>query len=280
MSPLVADAIRDHYKPQGPDDIVPAEPISIAVALAEKIDNLAAFWAIGKKPTGSSDPFALRRAALGIIEIIQKNGLRLSLKSIFQDHYATGMLPVVDTDPGVLVDELLAFLHDRFKVYLRDRGFKHDHVNSVLIGGDGAMADDFISVLKRLGALKEFLATEDGTNLLAGYKRAANILKAEQKKGPLPSEANVLPDDFSEPAETVLNDAINDALVKASSFLVEEEFGGAMAEFSAVRTPLDQFFEDVKVNDDDPAIRANRLSLLLRMRDAVRAIADFDQLEG
>ena len=252
--PSVAAAIEEHYKPQGPSDRVPADPVSIAVALADKLDMLAGFWAIDEKPTGSKDPFALRRAALGVIRIVVENGVRLPLS--------------VEPD-------LLAFFHDRLKVYLREKGARHDLIDAVITPG----SDDLLTVVRRVEALGTFLDTEDGTNLLAGTRRAANILAAEEKKGTAVAPA-VDPALLAEPAEERLFSAVSEVAGAAESAAGKEDFSAAMLALSTLREPVDRFFEDVLVNADDAAVRANRLALLSLIRAATGKVADFSRIAG
>ncbi|MBL8647272.1 MAG: glycine--tRNA ligase subunit beta [Sphingosinicella sp.] len=249
----VADAIRDHYKPVGQGDDVPTAPVTVAVALADKLDSLQQFFGIGETPTGSKDPFALRRSALGVIRLLTDNGLRYAI-------------------PPVLLD----FFADRLKVQQREAGVRHDLIDAVFaLGGE----DDLVRLLARVKALQAFIGTDDGTNLLAGYKRAANILKAEAKKGELPSAPDA-PTYTSEPAEAALIAALGVAAPKAEAAVAAEDFEGAMAALASLRAPIDGFFEDVTVNDSDPEKRAFRLALLVRVRDAVHRVADFSRIEG
>ena len=254
----VAVALEEHYRPQGPSDVVPTDPVSIAVALADKLDTLVGFWAIDEKPTGSKDPYALRRAALGVIRIIVENGIRLKLLAVANE----------DAD-------LLSFLHDRLKVYLRDKGARHDLIDAVISPAE----DDLLLITSRVAALGIFLDSEDGKNLLAGTKRAANILAAEEKKGTVVAEeAN--PDLFREDAERDLFTAINHAESEAAQAVALQDFAAAMQALSTLRAPVDTFFEAVMVNDDDAAIRANRLALLSRIRSATGQVADFSKIAG
>jgi glycyl-tRNA synthetase beta chain len=250
----IADAIRDHYRPQGPGDAVPTAPLSVAVALADKLDTLVGFFAIDEKPTGSKDPYALRRAALGVIRTILENRLRLSLGSLGAD--------------------LLDFFADRLKVALKDQGKRGDLVDAVFALGD----DDLVRIVSRVEALTTFLATEDGTNLLQGYKRAANILKAEEKKGPLPTGE---PSRVAEPAEEgALFDALAALGPKLDAALAAEDFTGAMTALAALRSPVDAFFVGVLVNSDVPAERENRLRLLQQVQSAMGRVADFSLVTG
>ena len=279
----VADAIRDHYKPQGPSDSVPAEPVSVAVALADKLDTLVGFWAIDEKPTGSKDPFALRRAALGVVRLISDNGARLRLgdacsKADFglaQHTAGKGFQGGSWEDFG---DDLVSFFADRLKQVLRDQGKRHDLIDAVFALGE----DDLVLIVKRVEALAAFLATEDGATLLAGYRRAANILKAEEKKGALPEGLTVDPALIAKgPAEEqALWKALGEAEAALEAPLKAEDFAGAMGVLSGLRGPVDAFFEAVMVNDSDAKVRENRLALLLAVRGALHKVADFSNIEG
>jgi glycyl-tRNA synthetase beta chain len=269
----VAAAIEDHYKPQGPSDRVPAEPVSIAVALADKLDTLVGFWAIDEKPTGSKDPYALRRAALGVIRILVENGLRLALRPTLAE--ALHGFALAEVAPADAIADLLSFFHDRLKVYLRDKGARHDLIDSVI----SPQEDDLLPIVSRVAALGIFLDTEDGKNLLAGTKRAANILAAEEKKGTAVAES-VEPTLFAEDAERALSDAVNHAARDAGQAIEAQDFSGAMRALSALREPVDSFFEQVLVNDEDAAVRANRLALLSRIREATGRVADFSKIAG
>ncbi|SCM75502.1 Glycine--tRNA ligase beta subunit [uncultured Pleomorphomonas sp.] len=255
----VAAAIEEHWKPQGPSDRVPAAPVSIAVALADKLDTLVGFWAIDEKPTGSKDPFALRRAALGVIRIILDNGVRLPLNA-----YSSK------------TPDLLNFFADRLKVQLREQGNRFDLVDAVFaLGGQ----DDLLLIVKRVEALGALLATDDGKNLLAGYKRAANILKAEEKKGTAVAAA-VDASLFKETEEKALAAAVDAAAKAAHEAVAAENFEGAMKALATLRAPVDAFFDKVLVNDADERVRANRLALLTVLRDACHQVADFSKIEG
>ncbi|WP_026782464.1 glycine--tRNA ligase subunit beta [Pleomorphomonas koreensis] len=255
----VAAAIEEHWKPQGPSDRVPAAPVSIAVALADKLDTLTGFWAIDEKPTGSKDPFALRRAALGVIRIILDNGVRLPLGAYAEK-----------------TPDLLNFFADRLKVQLREQGNRFDLVDAVFaLGGQ----DDLLLIVKRVEALGALLATDDGRNLLAGYKRAANILKAEEKKGTAVAAA-VDAALFREVEEKALAAAVETAATAARTAVAAEDFEGAMKALATLRAPVDAFFDKVLVNDADAAVRANRLALLTVLRDACHQVADFSKIEG
>lgn len=294
----IADAIRDHYKPQGPSDSVPAEPVSVAVALADKLDTLVGFWAIDEKPTGSKDPFALRRSALGVVRILLDNSIRLSVREICFQHLNVTGLPVTASGPTGLVgavkeiepsgvarnlnryvaSDLLSFFADRLKQVLRDQGKRHDLIDAVFALGE----DDLVLIVKRVEALGAFLETEDGATLLAGYRRAANILKAEEKKGALPEglavDAKLIANGPG--AEQALWAALSKALGALEAPLAAEDFAGAMSVLAQLRGPVDAFFEGVMVNDADPAIRANRLALLIGVRGALHEVADFSKIEG
>jgi glycyl-tRNA synthetase beta chain len=278
----IADAIRDHYKPAGADDAVPTAPISVAVALADKIDTLTAFWAIDKKPTGSSDPFALRRAALGVISITLHNKVRQNLFHIFLPNFKRLESVHRDSIGAHLTHDsnLVEFFHDRLKVYLREQGSRHDHVDAVLEGPGGDLQDDLVLIVAKLTALEAFLKTDDGANLAAAYKRAVNILKAEEKKGALPDNLTVDAGLLKEPQEKSFFAALCDAEAKVEKAVASENFEAAMTALAALRAPVDHFFDKVTVNADDAALRANRLALLMRLRAATAKVADFSKLEG
>ncbi|WP_192256641.1 glycine--tRNA ligase subunit beta [Mesorhizobium silamurunense] len=265
----VAAAAEEHYKPQGPSDRVPTDPVSVAVALADKLDTLTGFWAIDEKPTGSKDPFALRRAALGMVRILIENRIRLGLTSVFAKAFA-------DFANGTgQISDLLAFFHDRLKVYLRDQGARYDLIDAVIT----PQSDDLLQIVRRVEALGSLLDTEDGRNLLAGTKRAANILAAEEKKKTLVAET-VEPALFREDAEKKLFSAVNQAEKEAGKAIQKEDFSTAMLTLSVLREPVDSFFEGVLVNDEDQAVRANRLALLARIRAATDQVADFSKIVG
>jgi len=263
----VAHACEDHYKPKGPDDLVPAEPVSIAVALADKIDTLTGFWAIDEKPTGSKDPYALRRAALGVIRLVIDNKLRLPLKAVFQK-------AVKNFSAG---DDLLSFFADRLKVQLREQGARHDLVDAVFsLSGQ----DDLLMIVHRVEALGKFLDSDDGKNLLAGYKRATNIIRIEEKKDK--REYTGTPDSkkYQLPEEKALAGAIDVAKKEASAAVAKEDFAAAMRAMVKLRPRVDAFFDKVTVNVDDKALRENRLKLLNEIREATRSVADFSRIEG
>jgi glycyl-tRNA synthetase beta chain len=281
-SPEVAAACEDHYKPQGPSDRVPNAPVSIAVALADKLDTLVGFWAIDEKPTGSKDPYALRRAALGVIRLILENGLRLPLSRqfadiLFADEDFSGLST---TQKDEVLVSLRSFFIERLKVYLRDAKARHDLIDAVLASSE---YDDFTLFVRRVAALGAFLGTDEGANLLAGYRRAANILKAEEKKAPADAPRFVEPCDVSklvEPAEQALADRLASATPEAADAVLREDFEGAMRVLATLRAPVDTFFEDVTVNAPDPELRLNRLRLLSGFRDAVHKVADFARIGG
>lgn len=269
VEPAIADAIRDHYKPAGQGDDVPTAPVSVAVALADKLDTLICFFQADMPPTGSKDPFALRRQALGCISVVQSTGTRLSLRKLMQ--YFTDICRLSISDAG-WQPKLLDFFADRLKVQQREAGVRHDLIDAVFALGS---EDDLVRLLARVKALQAFVETEDGTNLLAGYKRAANILKAAEKDGigePASGEG--------EGAEALLAAALATALPTAKQAVADERFTDAMAALASLRGPVDAFFTDVMVNDPDPGIRARRLALLVRFRDAVHGVADFSKIEG
>jgi len=253
----VAAAIEDHYKPQGPSDRVPSDKVAITVALADKLDTLAGFWAIDEKPTGSKDPFALRRAALGVVRIILERSVRLPLLTVVKDA------------------DLLSFFHDRLKVYLRDLGARYDLIEAVLT----PESDDLLMVARRVEALTAFITGEDGKNLLAGTKRATQLLAAEEKKGTVVADG-VSEDLLKLDAEKALYVAIKTASADAAKAVAAEDFRSAMQALSTLRAPVDTFFNDVLVNDEDAAIRANRLALLKAIREATGTVADFSKITG
>ncbi|WP_037066934.1 glycine--tRNA ligase subunit beta [Allorhizobium undicola] len=361
----VAAAIEDHYKPQGPSDRLPEDKVAITVALADKLDTLVGFWAIDEKPTGSKDPFALRRAALGVVRILLEKGIRLELfnkaieaarkiyrsanaASLIKKAYLSDLAPYVlredhlaivfppgysspcterempnvdllvehvlsqtkpeddiyfktlgfieaggpvivefaenwdlsaDDEPSLkgipLVGDLLSFFHDRLKVYLRDQGARHDIIDAVLT----PEADDLLMVARRAEALTAFITSEDGKNLLAGTKRATQLLAVEEKKGTVVADA-VSPELFKLDAEKALYAAITEATKSAAEAVAGEDFRSAMQALSTLRAPVDRFFEDVLVNDEDAAIRANRLALLKAIREATGTVADFSRISG
>ena len=307
----VAEAIRDHYRPAGQGDQVPAAPVTVAVALADKLDSIAAFFGIGQKPTGSKDPFALRRAAIASIEIIVRNGLRLRLTEALRGALANRAGQDCDAASthrlDRTADELIEFFADRLKVQQREAGVRHDLIDAVFsLGGE----DDLVRLLARVKALQAFVETKEGADLLTAYKRAANILKKENWTGPQvmssPAEQGIpqtgeedplvlveepgLREAVAEmasgeagadlPQEKALIDALDAAESRASNAIEEEDFTRAMGALASLRRPIDEFFDHVTVNDPDHAKRERRLNLLMRFRDAVNGVADFSKIEG
>ncbi|MFZ1680164.1 MAG: glycine--tRNA ligase subunit beta [Rhizobiaceae bacterium] len=315
--PSVATAIEDHYKPQGPSDRVPTEPVAIAVALADKLDALTGFWVIDEKPTGSKDPYALRRAALGVVRLILDNRLNFSidrfndvqvlrhqigatpalpqqLEAILRAAASEGLfgkrtralvdsaaadspdwLPIIASHDPAVSDDLRSFILDRLKVHLRDQGARHDIIDAAITPENC----NLLLIVRRVEALAAFVGTEDGKNLVAGWKRAANILGAEEKKGTAIEhvlDARLL----REPAEIALFEAMNEATNKAGHAVDAEDFEGAMRALAALRGPVDAFLDSVLVNDPDPALRMNRLVLLNELRRATARVADFSRLAG
>ncbi|MEL6125381.1 MAG: glycine--tRNA ligase subunit beta [Pseudomonadota bacterium] len=281
LAPALAAACEAHYQPLGPSDDVPTEPVSIAVALADKIDTLTGFWAIDEKPTGSKDPFALRRAALGVVRLVLGNGLRMNLNA------QQGPFPSAATLVGARdrrdgpaladTDDLLSFIADRLKVHLRGEGIRHDVIDACFqLGGQ----DDLVLLVNRVRSLQAFLTTEDGENLVQGWKRANNILAAEEKKDGV--EYSGTPDvKFAEEdAERALFAALDGAEPAIAAALKAEDFEGAMTALAALRAPIDAFFTDVQVNTDNAVVRRNRLCLLNRIRAAMAPVARFEALEG
>ncbi|WP_018323357.1 glycine--tRNA ligase subunit beta [Bradyrhizobium sp. WSM2793] len=270
----VAAACEEHYKPQGPTDRVPTDPVSVAVALADKIDTLVGFWAIDEKPTGSKDPYALRRAALGVIRLIAENGLRLSLTKVAASALA-GLL-VKPADATRLPSDLLAFFADRLKVQLREQGARHDLVDAVFaLGGQ----DDLLMIVRRVEALGKFLESDDGKNLLAGTKRASNILSIEEKKDKRSFDGAPDAALYGLAEEKALAKAIGEVQAEASAAVAKEDFAAAMSAMAKLRPPVDAFFDKVRVNDDDAKVRENRLKLLNEIRSATRAVADFSKIQ-
>jgi glycyl-tRNA synthetase beta chain len=319
----VAHAIEDHYKPQGPSDLVPADPVSIAVALAEKIDTLIAFWVVGEKPTGSKDPYALRRAALGIIRMVIENELRLPLRRILWSHFAavrrdeglaeaiallhplheqivslsasdielavklevlvaerskkvTGPILVQAHSDLDQTNDLLSFLADRLKIQLRERGARHDLVDAVFALGQ----DDLLMIVRRVHALARFLESEDGKNLLVGYRRASNILRIEEKRDGRSYGGQPDPHLYLQPQERELAAALHVAKSEATAAVAREDFEAAMRTIATLRPRVDAFFDEVTVNVEMADRRENRLKLLNEIREATRAVADFSRIEG
>jgi glycyl-tRNA synthetase beta chain len=277
IDPEIADAVRDHYRPQGPSDAFPGSIVAEAVALADKIDTLVGFWLIDEKPTGSKDPYALRRAALGVIRILLEHQRRLPLTQIFKKSIELHAPKSASPERSTIPDSLLAFLADRLKVYLREQGARHDLIEAVFsVGG----ADDLLMIVKRVEALARFLETEDGRNLLAGVKRATNIIRIEEKKDKrvftgLPNSKLLV-----QAEEKALATAIASADAQTRKAADTEDFEAAMRALAKLRPPVDAFFDKVTVNADDPSFRENRLRLLGRIRTATLAVADFSKIEG
>jgi glycyl-tRNA synthetase beta chain len=276
----VAAAIEEHYKPQGPSDYVPSDPVSLSVALADKLDTLVSFWAMLEKPTGSKDPYALRRAALGVIRILCERELHLNLLDIIAD-----AMEILEQQksllPGYrgLEQDLFSFIIERLKVYLRDKGARHDLIDAVLARDESQ--DDILDIVNRVAALAKFLDSEDGGKLLESYKRAANILKAEEKKDKDADYTAAYQGGADAPdAEKALAGAVASATSAAAACVAKEDFAGAMKALAALRAPVDKFFEDVTVNDADAGKRLNRLRLLSALRGAVHTVADFSKIGG
>ncbi|MCB1517807.1 MAG: glycine--tRNA ligase subunit beta [Hyphomicrobiaceae bacterium] len=334
----VADAAEMHYKPLGPSDEVPTNPVGIAVALADKLDLLTGFWSIDEKPTGSRDPFALRRAALGVIRILVENEIAFGVSEYVNDAIRLRLaryyefeivrwakaanilemrtqeiarLALEDTDfddearqhlktIGLIRDDLramaetlqdsgkfhlkvnsisqdlLAFFHDRLKVMLRDKGARHDLVDAVISG----KSDDVLEIVRRVGALSALLETETGAQLLAGYRRGANILAAEEKKDGTTYTGDVDAKLLKDAEEKALAEAVDARIKSVGKLVAADDYRGAIDDLSTLRSPVDQFFDKVLVNDDDPKVRANRLNLLARLRDVMHQVADFSKIEG
>ena len=276
-NPQVAEAIAEHYSPLGPSDRCPSAPVSVAVALADKIDTLVGFFAIDEKPTGSRDPFALRRAALGVIRLILENKLRLPLARIFRQAYIIGgesKAGALGVEPGAA---LLDFFADRLKVHLREQGTRHDLVSAVFaLGGE----DDLVRLLARVEALKGFLASDDGANLLVAYRRAANILRIEEKKDGISYTGKVDAAKLTAAEESKLFERLNEVSPLAKAALAKEEFAVVGQALARLRLPVDAFFDKVTVNADDKSLRANRLQLLALIRAELDRLADFAKIEG
>jgi glycyl-tRNA synthetase beta chain len=308
----VAHAIEDHYKPQGPFDLVPADPVSFVVALADKLDTLVGFWSIGETPTGSRDPYALRRAALGVIRIILENAITLHLEPLLRSHLghylsqrAVSEPPVQDAERRMgtpssgsvclidmhsnqqtgsipaqfqpMIADLLGFFAERLKVLLREQGARHDLVDAVFaLEGQ----DDLRIIVRRVEALAKLLDTDDGKNLLAGYRRATNIIRIEEKRDNDRYSGEPDPELYRYAEEWALASAIDTARRDAQAALAREDFGAAMSAMANLRPAVDAFFETVTVNVDEAAIRSNRLKLLDQIREATRAVADFSRIEG
>jgi len=267
----VAEAVAEHYSPLGPGDDCPTAPISVAVAMADKLDTLAGFWSIDEKPTGSKDPFALRRAALGVIRLVLENNLHLPLLQVF------GLALKGFQPKGGEAESLLDFFADRLKVHLKEQGVRHDLITAVFaLGGE----DDLVRLLARVEALGEFLGSEDGANLLAASKRASNILRIEEKKDGVSYDGEVKLDVLSQDEEKVLVERLMEVGARNATALADEDFVGAMSELAKLRAPVDAFFDKVTVNSDNGDERANRLRILANIRTALGGVADFSKIEG
>ena len=277
----VAEAIGDHYAPAGPNDRCPSAPVSVAVALADKLDALVSFWSIGEKPTGSRDPFALRRAALGVIRLVVENKLRLPLRRLISLHDFHRAEAEAGATGSANVEELIAFFADRLKVQMREQGVRHDVVDAVFALGD---EDDLVRLLARVEALQSFLGTDAGKNLLTAYGRAANIVRAEEKKEKgLAAKIAGAPDTalLEQAEEKNVASALADLERTVKPALQREDFSGAMKAFAGLRAPIDAFFDKVTVNVlDKPALRLNRLKLLNQIRAAMDSVAVFSRIEG
>jgi glycyl-tRNA synthetase beta chain len=269
--PAIAEAIADHYKPLGPNDTCPTAPVSVAVALADKLYMLAGFFTIGEIPTGSRDPFALRRAALGIIRLITENNLRLNIRHEILHAQST----INGKSDRLIVDSIFDFIVDRLKVNLKDQGIRQDQINAVLNAGEN---NDLTQIIVRAEALKDFLSTDNGVSLLAAYKRAANILDIESKKDGIAYDASFDAALLAESAEQQLGKNLRNSL--AAELIKNNRYSESMALLAGLRAPIDAFFEAVRVNDADPALRQNRLKLLSAFVGTVNTIADFSRLEG
>ncbi|MGZ8401139.1 MAG: glycine--tRNA ligase subunit beta, partial [Methyloceanibacter sp.] len=290
-NPSVADAIAAHYRPLGPSDEVPREPVAIAVALADKLDMLVGFWAIDEKPTGSKDSYALRRAALGIIRIVLEIALRLHLIDLLEAHairidgalaanvggaIGYGSVDWAERQVRAKSVDLLSFFADRLKVHLREQGARHDLVDAVFaLGGD-----DLLMIVKRVEALGKFLDTEDGANLLTGTKRAINILRIEEKKDNVSYDQAPDPNLLKRIEEKALAKAVGEVEQAAAAAVANEDFAAAIAAMALLRQPVDEFFDSVTVNTQEPGLRENRLRLLNRIRATTLTVADFSKIEG
>ena len=274
----VAVACEEHYKPLGPNDRVPTDPVSIAVALADKIDTLVGFWAIDEKPTGSKDPYALRRAALGVIRIVLTSSLELSPRGMFEMHVKRFRPEMSDTEMSTAGVDFVDFFNDRLKVQLREQGARHDLVDAVLYLG--SIEASIVSIVRRVEALGKFLDTEDGKNLLAGYKRAINIIRIEEKKDR--RNYNQWSDGslYRQEEERALARAIEAAREEGRDAVAREDYEAAMRAMAQLRPHVDRFFDKVTVNVEDKQLRENRLKLLNEIREATRTVADFSRIEG
>lgn len=277
----VAEAIAQHYAPQGPADMCPSAPNAIVVSMADKIDTLIGFWSIDEKPTGSKDPFALRRAALGIIRLILENNLRINLLDVFSKaHTAYSTVNGLSSVPANTAENeqnLLSFFADRLKVYLKDQGIAHDLISAVFAKGD---EDDFVRLLAKVTALRDFLESEDGTNLLAAYRRAMNIVRIEEKKDGVRYAGDINPALLQQDEEKQLYAQLTPVVMTLADTMQKEQFADAMGALAQLRAPLDGFFDQVTVNCEDPSVRENRLRMLAQIGQALDGIADFSKIEG
>ena len=275
----VAAACEEHYKPLGPADRVPSNPVSVAVALADKIDTLTGFWVIDQTPTGSKDPYALRRAALGVIRIILEEEIRIGLRHVVEKHtedaFRLGYLEIASQ-----IDNLMIFFEDRLKVQLREQNARHDLVDATLQTGSLAEGHQLLLVVRRVEALGKFLDTDDGKNLLAGYKRATNIIRIEERRDKAEYTGEPSAELYRQAEEWELARAIDTAAAEASGAVAREDFAAAMSAMATLRPHVDAYFDRVTVNVDDAPVRANRLKLLNQIRVATRAVADFSKIEG
>jgi len=278
-APETSDAIADHYRPLGPTDQCPSAPASVAVALADKIDSLVGFFAIDEKPTGSKDPFALRRAALGVIRLILENGLRLNLRDVLGFAYSgfNDQGGFEQSQPTAVIGQLLDFFADRLKVALKEKGVRHDLIAAVFALGD---EDDLVRLVARVKALQDLVDSDAGANLLAAYRRASNIVRIEEKKDGATYDGAADPAKFAQDEEGKLFAALDKESQAARKRIGNEEFVAAMGSLSNLRTPIDAFFDRVTVNDPDPALRSNRLRLLSTIRATLNAVADFSKIEA
>jgi glycyl-tRNA synthetase beta chain len=276
----VAHAIEDHYSPKGPDDFVPADPVSIAVALADKIDTLVGFWAVDEKPTGSKDPYALRRAALGVIRLILNNNIPINLRFFIEEHFRRVLPNKEYPDYAGQIDHLLVFIQDRLEVQLRDEGARHDLLDAVAETYPLISGHQLILIVRRVEALAEFLNTDDGKNLLVGYRRAANILRDEERRDKRTYDAAPDPALLKDELEKHLWRALQSTIAEARHHIERDDFRSALETLSTLRSAVDAFFDKVTVNVDDKALRENRLKLLNEIRAATRAVADFSKIEG
>ena len=272
----VVRAIREHYRPLGPNDACPATPESVALALADKLDTLTGFFGVGIRPTGAGDPFALRRAALGVIRLVLENGVRLPLKEAVHLARRAYGERLAGRDEGDLLDQMLDFFVDRLRVHLKGEGVRQDLLAAVLATGRD---DDLVRLIARTRALAAFVASDDGRNLLAGHRRACNILAIEEKRDGRAYTGAVDGASFRLEAERTLHAALADAEPTVASALARERYDEAMADLAALRPAVDAFFEAVLVNADDPDLRKNRLELLARLRVAFAPVADFGMIE-